>query len=93
MSNNVEDDRIIDIPKYSEYSEKIRPEQLSLFEGETRCRDNKSLFLQDETVLISDIFKGNRACCKPGSLMKTQRAEGGEITWTREELYDRKSLY
>ena len=35
-----------------------------------------------------DAFKGKRAWNKENSLMKTQRAEGSLITWTREELYD-----
>ena len=96
MSTKAEDDRINEIPKYSEFYEKIKPEQISLFDEKTESLGNEtndSSRFQDEIELIEDIFKGKRACSKPDSLMNTQRAEGGEITWTREELYDRKSIY
>ena len=43
--------------------------------------------INDKNIPI-DTFKGNRAWNNENSLMKTQRAEGSLITWTREELYD-----
>jgi len=46
----------------------------------------------DNNELIEDIFNGNRACNKENSFMKTQRTDGGPITWTRDELYERKSI-
>ena len=47
----------------------------------------------DDYELIEDKFVGNRACLKENSLMNTLNIDCGPITWTREELYERKSLH
>ena len=91
MSTKIEDSRIFDITKYSEYSDGLKPKQLALFEEELACLENEKeegLLTKDDSPQITDTFMGNRACLKPDSLMRTQRVEGGFIYFKREDLYD-----
>ena len=38
---------------------------------------------------IIDTFRGNRACCKPDSIMNTHNFTGDFVYYKRNELYDK----